>query len=67
MRLVADGLSWAELAQGDALAIIGATSATINKGWVEPMHVEVIIVDEEAFTDSRVSIIQRVHIKPSVR
>ena len=62
--LATDGLPRAEFAESDALAVVGPTPATIHKGRVEPMHVEVIIVDEKALTDSRVPIIQGVHVEP---
>ena len=65
--LATDGLPRAEFAESDALAVVGPSPPTIDKGWMEPMHVEVIIVDEKAFTDSRVPVIQRVHIEPRKR
>ena len=65
MCLVTDGLPRAEFAESDALTIVGPTPATIHKGRMEPMHVEVIIVDEEAFAYCRVPVIQRMYVKPS--
>ena len=62
--LATDGLPRAELAQSDAFTVIGPAPTTIHQGRMKPMHVEVIIVDEKALTNSRVTIVQRVHIEP---
>ena len=60
-----DRLSWLKLAQGNALAVVGATAASVNKGRVVTVHIEVLIVDEEAFAYCRVTVIERVHIEPT--
>lgn len=57
-------LSWLKLAQGNALAVVGATATSVDKGRVETVHVEVLIVDEETFAYCRVTVIERVHIEP---
>ena len=59
------GCSGAEFAESDALAIIGASSAAIDKRRMESVHVEVLTVDEEAFTDSGVPVIKCMHIEPT--
>ena len=60
------GLSGAEFAQSDAFAVIRTPSASINKGRVVPMHIEMLIVDEETFANGGVSIVQSMHVKPMV-
>ena len=62
---IACWLPGAELAQSDALAVVWTATSTINKGWMEPVHIEVIIVDKEALSDSRVPVVQSMHIKPT--
>ena len=57
------GSSGSELAKSDALAIIGATSTSVDKGRVVPVNIEMIVVNEETFTDSSVSIIESVHVE----
>ena len=66
MCFVAIRLSGAELAQGDSLAVIGASTTSIDKGRVETMHIKVIIVDEEAFTYCSVSIVKCVNVEPNI-
>ena len=51
------GLSGLKLAQSDSLTIVGATTASIDKGRVETVHVKVLIIDEEAFSYCRVTVI----------
>ena len=54
-----------KLAQGDALAVVGATATSVDKGRVVTVHIKVLIVDEEAFAYSRVTVIERMHIEPT--
>ena len=56
--------SRSELAQSDALAIIRTTAPSIDKRRVEPVHVEMLIIDEETLSYSRVTVIKSVHIEP---
>ena len=65
MSFCAGGLSGAELAESDSLAVIGPATTSINKGRVEAVHIEVLIVDEEALAHGSVSVIERVHIEPT--
>ena len=64
MSFRAGGLSGTELAKCNAFTIIRTSTTSVNKGRVEPMHVKVIIVDEETLAHSRVSVIERVHVEP---
>lgn len=66
MGFTALGNAWAELAQGDSLSVVWATSASVNKGRVVPVHVEMLVVNEETLTHSRVSVIQSVDIEPMI-
>ena len=65
MSFCAGGLSGAELAESDSLAVIGPATTSINKGRVEAVHIEVLIVDEEALAHGSVSVIERVYIEPT--
>ncbi len=64
VRFSAYGLLGHELAQSDALTVIGTSASAVDKGRVEPMHIEVLIVNEETFADRRVAVIQSVHVEP---
>ena len=64
MGFAVGGLAGTELAQSDSLAVVGATPTSVNKGRVETMHVEVLIVDKEAFSNSRVTVIKCVDVEP---
>ena len=59
------GGSGAELAKSDPLAIIRPTATSINKGRVETVHIEVLIVDKEALAHGSVSVIKSVYIEPT--
>jgi len=59
--------SGSELAKSDALAIVGTTSASVDKGRVVPVHIEVIVVNEETFSNSSVSVIESVNVEPILR
>ena len=61
------GGTGAELAERDALAVIRTTSAAVDKRRVEPVHVEVLVVDEEAFAYRRVPVIESVHVEPEAK
>ena len=63
MGFAVGGLTGTELAKSDSLAVVGPTSTSINKGWVETMHVEVLIVDKEAFSDSCITVIKCMDVK----
>ena len=62
--LASDWGSRPELAKSDSLAIVRATSASIDKRWMEPMHIEVLVIDEEALAYCRVAVIQCMNIEP---
>jgi hypothetical protein len=53
-----------ELAQGNALSLVRATSASVDKRWVEPMHVVVLIVNKESLAYCAISIGVSIYIKP---
>ena len=55
--LVASGRLGLHSAQRDALAIVGAASSPIDERRVEPVHVKVLIVNEETFSHSCVTIV----------
>ena len=59
------GSSRAELAKRDSLAVIRSTTTSINKGRVETMHIEVLIVNKEALTYCSVSVIECMYIEPT--
>ena len=59
------GGSGAELAKSDSLAVIGPATTSINKGRVEAVHIEVLIVDKEALTHGSVSVIECMYIEPT--
>ena len=59
------GGSGAELAKSDSLAVIGPATTSINKGRVEAVHIEVLIVDKETLTHGSVSVIECMHIEPT--
>ena len=59
------GGSGAELAKSDSLAVIRPATTSINKGRVEAVHIEVLIVDKEALTHGSVSVIECMHIEPT--
>ena len=59
------GSSRAELAKRDSLAVIRSTTTSINKGRVESVHIEVLIVDKEALTYCSVSVIECMYIEPT--
>lgn len=61
---VADGRARFELAECNALALVGAAPAPVDQWRVEPMHIIVLVVDEEAFAHSTVSISICIHIEP---
>ena len=50
-------------AQSDALALIRAAPSPVDERGVEAMHIEVLIVDEEALADSRVTVLVRLNVK----
>ncbi len=50
-------------AQSDALALIRAASSPVDERRVEAMHVEVLIIDEEALADGGVTILVRLNVK----
>ena len=58
------GTSRDELAKRDSLTVIRSTTTSINKGRVESVHIEVLIVDKEALTYGSVSVIKCMHIEP---
>ena len=58
-------LSGLELAESDSLAIIGTSTASVDKGRVETVHIEVLIVDEEAFAYCGVAVIESVNVEPN--
>lgn len=64
MCFSAYGCSGNELAKSNALTIVGTTSTSVYKRRVVPVHIEMIVVDEEPFADSRVSVIKCVDIEP---
>ena len=45
-------------AESDALALVGAPAASVNERRVEPVHVEVLVVDEEALAHCRVAVVE---------
>jgi hypothetical protein len=53
-----------ESAKSDALAVIGAASASVNERRVEPVHIEVVFVNEEALSDGGVAVSIRVNVEP---
>ena len=59
------GGSGAELAKSDSLAVIRPATTSINKGRVEAVHIEVLIVDKEALTYGSVSVIKCMYIEPT--
>jgi hypothetical protein len=46
-----------EAAKCNALALIGATTAPIDKGRVEAVHIEVLIIDEETLSYCSVTVV----------
>ena len=63
---VADWRTWFKLAECNALTLIGAGPPPVDQWWVEPMHIIVLVVDEEAFAHSTVSISICIHIEPEL-
>jgi hypothetical protein len=63
--LGAVGLARTELAESDSLAVVGSASASVDKGRVVAVHIEVLVVDEETFTYRGVPVIKRVHVEPA--
>ncbi len=61
--LVTFGVGWAHSAQRNSLTIIGASASSVDQRRMEPVHIEMLVVDEKAFAHSRVSIIKRVDVK----
>ena len=57
-------LSGAELAKCDSLSIIRSAASSVDKGRVEPMHIEVLVINEETFSNCGVPVIQCMHIEP---
>ena len=43
-------------AEGDTFAFVGASTASVDQGWVEAMHVEVLSINEETLSNSSVAI-----------
>jgi hypothetical protein len=66
--LVANVNSRLDLAESDAFSIVGASSSSIDEGRVESVDVEVLVVDEETFTNSGISVVEShgVKSKPKV-
>ena len=58
------GRAWLELAEGNALSLVRATSASVDKRWVEAMHVVVLIVYKESLAYCAISIGVSINIKP---
>ena len=54
---------WLEPAECDALSIVGATTSAINKGSMEAVNIEVLIIDEKALTNGNISIVESANIK----
>ena len=52
-----------ETAQSDALTIIGRTSASIDEWGVEPMNIEVHVVNEKAFTNSGIAVVVCINVE----
>ena len=65
MSLVSMGAAGLESAEGNAFALIGASPAAVDKWGMEPMYIIVFIVDEEAFTHSRIAVGERLHVEPT--
>ena len=47
-----------DAAESDALALVGASAAAVDERRVEPVHVEVLVVDEEALAHCRVAVVE---------
>jgi hypothetical protein len=58
-------LLWFELAECDALALIGCASASIDKWWVESVHIEMQVVYEKALAYSHIAISISIAIEPN--
>ena len=54
---------WLESAQSDSLSIVWSAPSSIDKRGVEPVHIEVDIVDEETLANCCVSISESVCVK----
>ena len=52
-----------ETAKSDTLTIIGRTSASIDEWGVEPMNIEVHVVNEKAFTNSGIAVVVCINVE----
>lgn len=57
-------LLWFELAERNALTLIGCASASVDKWWVESVHIEMQVVYEKAFAYSHIAISICIAIEP---
>ena len=55
--------SWLQAAKSDTLALVWTSPASVDQRRVEPMYIEVLIVDEEALTYGSVSVVVRMEVK----
>ena len=51
-------------AESDSFTIVGCSSASVNKWRVESVHIKVNIVNEKAFTNSSVTVVVSINVKP---
>lgn len=58
-------LLWFELAECDALPLIGCPSASVDKWWVESVHIKMQIVYEKALPYSHIAISISIAIEPN--
>lgn len=57
---------WSEFAKSDTFSLVWGTSASVDKWRVEPVHIIVLIIDEEAFAYSHVAISISVAVEPII-
>jgi uncharacterized metal-binding protein len=60
-------LLWFEFAERDALPLLRCASASVDKRWVESVHIEMQIVYEKALAYSDIAISICIAIEPNKR
>ena len=64
MRFVSVGAARLESAKCNSFALIGTSSAAVDKWGVEPMYIIVLVVDEESFAHSSIALCESLHVEP---
>lgn len=64
VTLIIDGGSRFIFTEGDTFTFVGSAPASVDKWWMESVHIKVFVVDEETLSDGAISVCVCVNVKP---